>query len=106
MKLKNFQTYLEERLNKDELAEIEEQALREVKMLKQFQLTISLAMTDYMNEKKIGFNELVKRLNSSPAHVAKIQKGEANLTLSSVAHILALLGKDPQDVFKSNKSHR
>jgi len=46
MKLKNFQTYLEERLNKNEIAEIEEQALREVRILQQYSinpLTLSLS---------------------------------------------------------------
>ncbi len=103
MKLKNFQEYLEERLDKDTIARIEEQALREVRMLRQIQETLKLAIIDYMESKNIGFNELVKRLNSSPAQVTKIQKGEANLTLSSLAHILALLEKEPQDVFKSKK---
>ena len=58
-------------------------------------------MNDYMKKNKIGFNELVRHLNSSPSHVAKIQRGEANLTLSSLAHLLALMGKDPKDVFKN-----
>lgn len=102
-KTKSFQEYLEKRLDKDEIAEIEEQALLEVKILQSIQKSIADAMTDYMDENKIGFNELVRRLDSSPAHVAKIQKGEANLTVSSLAHILALLGKEPQDIFKKKK---
>ena len=103
MKTKSFQKYLEKRLDKDEIAEIEEQALLEIKILQSMQKSISDAMTDYMNKNNIGFNELVRRLDTSPAHVAKIQKGEANLTVSSLAHILALLGKEPQDVFKNKK---
>lgn len=103
MKTKSFKQYLEKRLNKDEIAEIEEQAQLEIKILQSLQKSISNAMTDYMKKNKIGFNELVRRLDTSPAHVAKIQRGEANLTVSSLAHILALLGKEPQDVFKSKK---
>jgi len=56
-----------------------------------------------MKQQDIGFNTLVKRLDSTPAHVAKIQKGEANLTMSSIAHILALIGKEPQNVFRRKK---
>jgi transcriptional regulator with XRE-family HTH domain len=100
MKTKSFQKYLEKRLNKDELAEIEAQAQLEVKILRSIQVAISDAMADYMKKNDVGFNELVRRLDSSPAHVAKIQKGEANLTVSSLAHILALLGKEPQELFK------
>jgi hypothetical protein len=102
MKTKSFQSYLEKRLNKEEIAEIEKQAELEVKILKSIQGLISNAMAEYMETNNIGFNELVKRLDSSPSHVAKIQRGEANLTLSSLAHIFALLGKEPRDVFKTH----
>jgi hypothetical protein len=60
-------------------------------------------MNDHIKKNKIGFNELVRRLDSSPTHVAKIQRGESNLTLSSLAHLLALLGKEPKDIFKNKK---
>lgn len=99
MRTKSFQKYLEKRLNKDEIAEIEEQAELEINNLRYIQEAISGAMEDYMKKNKIGFNELVRRLDSSPAHVSKIRRGEANLTLSTVAHIFALLGKEPQEVF-------
>lgn len=56
---------------------------------------ISGAIAEYMAKEKIGFNELVRRLDVSPAQVSKIQKGEANLTIASLAHIFALLGKQP-----------
>ena len=89
MKIKSFQKYLETRLNKKEIAEIEKQAKREVKILQSIQKLIADAIDDYMKKNQIGFNELVRRLDSSPTHVAKIQRGEANLTLSSLAHLFA-----------------
>lgn len=104
MRTKSFQSYLEKRLDADEVAKIEAQALMEVKILKLIQDAISRAIAEYMKKNDIGFNELVKRLNSSPAHIAKIQKGEANLTVSSMAHILALLEKEPQDIFGDRKN--
>jgi predicted transcriptional regulator len=103
MKTKKFQKLLEKRLSKEEINQIEAQALLEVKILRSIQQSISDAMTTYMEENGVGFNELVRRLDSSPAHIAKIQKGEANLTVSSMAHILALLGKEPKDLFKGRK---
>ena len=103
MKTKNFQSYLEKRLDKSAIAEIEQQAKHEVEILKSIQTAISNTLAEYMKTNDVGFNELVKKLDSSPSHVSKIQRGEANLTLSSLAHIFALLGKDPQDVFKGNK---
>lgn len=103
MKTKSFQELLEKRLTRDEIAEIEKQASLEAKILRYIQQSISDAMTDYMQKNDVGFNELVRRLNSSPAHVAKIQKGQANLTVASMAHILALLEKEPRDVFRNKK---
>lgn len=48
MKTKSFQKLLEKRLNKEEIAEIEAQALLEVKILQYLQKAISDAMSDYM----------------------------------------------------------
>jgi transcriptional regulator with XRE-family HTH domain len=103
MKTKSFKDYLEKRLNKKEIAEIKKQARVEVEILKRIQQFISDTMADYMEKNKIGFNELVRRLDVSPSHVAKMQRGEANLTLSSLAHLLASMGKDPKDFFKYKK---
>lgn len=100
MKLKSFQKYLEKRLSKKEIAEIEQQAEREKKVLETMQKNIADAMDAYMKKNNIGFNELVRQLDVSPTHIAKIQKGTANLTLSSIANLLALLGQEPHSVFK------
>lgn len=100
MPRKSFQAYLEKRLDKDEIAEIERQARLEKRVLETLQNDIARAMKNYMKKHKIGFNELVRRLDVSPTHVAKIQKGEANLTLASLAHLFALLDQEPHLVFK------
>lgn len=103
MKTKSFQKYIEKRLTTEEIAEIETQVELEVKILRSIQKSISEAMDSYMKKNKVGFNELVRRLDASPTHVAKIRRGEANLTISSLAHLFALLGKDPEDIFKRKK---
>lgn len=103
MKTKSFQKYIEKRLTKEQLAEIDKQAELEIKILRSIQKSISDAMDSYMEKNKVGFNELVRRLDSSPTHVAKIRRGEANLTVSSLAHLFALLGKEPEDIFKKKK---
>jgi transcriptional regulator with XRE-family HTH domain len=95
MKTKDFNTYLKNRLNKKEIADIEQQALLEQRALQNLQDDISNVVADYMTKEKIGFNELVRRLGASPSQVSRIQKGEANLTIASLAHIFALLGKQP-----------
>ncbi|HEV2916539.1 MAG TPA: helix-turn-helix domain-containing protein [Candidatus Babeliales bacterium] len=103
MKTKSFQKYLEQRLNKNEIATIEAQAALEVRYLQTIQKMISDIMNDYMKINKIGFNDLVRKLDWSPSKVAKIQKGEANITLASLAHLCALLGKDPHEIFKRSR---
>lgn len=101
MKLKNFKDYLAKRLDKQEIAEIEQQAEIEYEALKLLQEDVAQALSDYMAKEKIGFNELVRRLGISAAQVAKIQKGKANLTLATLAHISALLKKKPHLIFKA-----
>lgn len=103
MKTKSFQEYLEKRLSKEEIAKIEERADREVRFLALLHKTIASAMEDYMTKYNIGFNELVRRLDSSPTQVSKMRRGEANLTLASLAHLFATLEKEPQEVFKIKK---
>ena len=100
---KDFQEYIETRLTKEEIAEIDREVELEVKILRSIQRFISSSLEEYMTENKVGFNELVAKLGSSPSHLSKIRKGEANLTISSFAHLMATLGKDPQDLFKFKK---
>jgi len=103
MKTRSFRDYLEKRLNKDEIAEIEKLAQIEVDILKSMQKLISDSMKEYMEKNNVGFNEIVRRLDTSPSQVAKIKRGEANLTIASFAHLLALMDKEPKDIFKSRK---
>lgn len=100
MKTKSFRDYLEKRLNKKEIAQIKKQADREVRILKSFQKMLADMANEYMKKNKVGFNELARLLDASPSQLAKIQKGEANLRLSSVAHLFALMDKDPKDIFR------
>jgi DNA-binding Xre family transcriptional regulator len=100
MKTKNFREYLAKRLNESEILELEKQANIEAEAIKQLQRDVSHAVTKYMEEEKIGFNELVKRLGVSSAQVTKIRKGEANLTLTSLAHIAALFKRQPHIIFE------
>lgn len=101
MKAKSFQKYLEKRLDKKEISEIEQQAKLEMEFLKSMQEDISKAVARYMTAEKIGFNELVRRLNISPTQASKIQSGGANLTLATIAHVFALLKMRPHLVITS-----
>jgi hypothetical protein len=101
MKTKSFNDYLKTRLTDEEIAEIKRKAQLEVAIFKSIQKILSDTMAEYMKKNKVGFNEVVRRLSTSPSQAAKIQRGEANLTLASFAHFLALMGKEPKDVFKA-----
>jgi transcriptional regulator with XRE-family HTH domain len=101
MKVKNFDDYLKTRLNDAEIAEIEAQAAMEFKSLKALQNGVAQAINAYMKQENIGFNDLVRRLDISPSKLSKIQKGEANLTLASIAHIAVLLKRKPVFSFES-----
>ncbi len=107
MKAKSFQKYLEKRLDKNELAEIEKLAKLEIQIMHSLQEDISVAVNNYMKEENIGFNELARRLNVSPTQASRIKSGAANLTLATIAHVFALLKKLPHIVIDQNnrKSH-
>ena len=54
---------------------------------------ISKAVIDYMAKNNVGFNDLVRKLGKSPTQVSKIIKGEANLTLATIAQLYAFMGR-------------
>lgn len=95
MKTKSFDKYLQKRLDKSEIAEIEKLAKLEMEYLQSLQEDVSKAVANYMAHENIGFNELVRRLNISPTQASNIQNGRANLTLATIAHVFALLKMRP-----------
>ena len=93
MKVKHFKDYLEKRLNKQEIKTIEKAAALEFEVLKMLQQDIAKDITNYMSEHDIGFNAFSRRLGKSPSQVSRMIKGEANLTLATIAQIYALIGR-------------
>jgi hypothetical protein len=61
---------------------------------------VSEAVASYMKEQGIGFNELTRRLQTSTRHTSRLLKGEANLTMGSVAELAALMKKKPRIIFE------
>lgn len=103
MKTKSFDEYLKTRFSKEEIAEIKDHARREAEYFKSLQTMFSQMIDEYMKKNKIGFNDLVRQLDWSPTKLAKIQRGEANLTMASIAHLFAFLDKDPKQIFLRKK---
>ena len=97
---KNFDDYIKTRFSKEKIANIASQAKLEKKIFDMWHKEINRMIKIYMEQNNLGFNDLVKILNISPTQVSKIQKGSANLTMSSMAHIFTTLGQEPQLIFK------
>jgi hypothetical protein len=93
MKTKNFKAHLASQFSKKELLEIESSAQAEYQSLKALQNDISNELSKYMSENDLGFNDLVRKLGKSPTQVSRMIKGDANLTLASVAQLFAMIGK-------------
>jgi transcriptional regulator with XRE-family HTH domain len=93
MNVKSFDQYLKKRLDKEEIKALEQAAKLEFEALKALQHDIAKAITQYMSDSNIGFNEFVRKCGKSPAQVSKIIKGEANVTLATIAQLYAVMGR-------------
>ena len=95
MKVRSFEEHLKKRLDRKEIAEVEAAAKLELESLRSLQQDISSDLIHYMSKKELGFNDIVRQLGKSPSQVSKIIKGEANLTLASIAQLYALMNRKP-----------
>ena len=100
MKTKSFDAYAQQRLTKKEISSIKKQAKIEKELFDTWQETIVQTIHKHMEQKNIGFNELAKQLDISPTQMSKILKGQANLTLLSMASIFSSMNLLPQLTFK------
>ncbi|MBP6870247.1 helix-turn-helix transcriptional regulator [Candidatus Babeliales bacterium] len=103
MEKNNFWKNAELRLGADRVAEIKKEAESEAKILLLIQQFITSSVEEYMEKNKVGFNELSAKLGSSPSHLSKIRKGQANLTISSFARLMATLQVENFDFLKLTK---
>jgi len=53
-----------------------------------------------MAKEHIGFNEFTRRLGTSSRQTSRLIKGEANLTLATLAEISSVIGKHPKLTFE------
>jgi transcriptional regulator with XRE-family HTH domain len=95
MKFKSFQDYLKTGVCPQKIKEIEVQMELEYRALKSFQNGLAQALNNYMQQQKLGFNELVIKLDISPEKLSKILKGECNLSLENIVRIAALIKRKP-----------
>jgi hypothetical protein len=100
---KSFDEYAENRLGKEKYNQLCKEADKEAQILLTIQNFITSSLEDYMHKNQVGFNELVRRLEVSPTYVSKMRKGQANLTLYSLARLMATLGKEPHEILPIKK---
>ena len=89
-----------QRLTPKEIKAQDGEITREVAALQCMQESISAALARYMAEEGIGINELTRRLSTSSRQTSRIMKGEANITLATLAEVAAIMGATPRIVFE------
>lgn len=104
MKTKSFKNYLESKLSPEEIAEIELAAQIEHSAILSLKEDVSNAVINYMAKNNVGFNELVRKLGKSPSQLSKIIKGEANLTITTIAQLFAIMGHQPHITSELHKN--
>jgi hypothetical protein len=100
--LEKFEDYDDLRMEMfipDEIKALNAATRIEIEAIKSLQDSITAAVAAYMEKEKIGFNELTRRLGVSSRITSKLVKGNANLSMGTIAHLSALLGKKPRIVF-------
>ena len=101
--VENFEDYSDIRkeiFTKEEIDQLNASAEAEIQAIKSLQESISAAVADYMAREKIGFNELTRRLDVSTRITSKLVKGNSNLSMGTIAHLSALIGRKPKIVFE------
>jgi len=87
-------------LSPEERAEVDRQADKMIAAMRELQESVSSAVASYMAKEKIGFNELTLRLDTCSRPTSRLLKGEANLTMASIAELAAVMGKKARVVFE------
>ena len=88
------------RLTPKEIKAQDAEIALEVAALQSMQESISAELARYMADEGIGINELTRRLNTSSRQTSRIMKGEANITLATLAEVAAIMGAKPKIVFE------
>ncbi len=91
------------RLGTKERNRIDLEASAELGALKAMQELLIEEMKAFMIKEGIGIVELTKRLETSTRQTSRIMKGEANVTLATLAEVAIHIGKVPRIVFEDFK---
>jgi hypothetical protein len=101
--IENFEDYNDirkELFTPQEIVELDAAAGLKIDAIKSMQDSISGAVAAYMAKEGIGFNELTRRLDVSTRITSKLVKGNSNLSMGTIAHLSAMIGKKPRIIFE------
>lgn len=99
-KFEDYDDVRKEIFSPNEILSLDSAANEEIAAIKSLQESISSAVARYMAEENIGFNELTRRLEVSSRITSKLVKGNANLSMGTIAHLSAIIGKKPRIIFE------
>lgn len=97
MKTKKLNDLMAKFYTEDELKE----ATIKAKLRAKIMLSISDNVRQKMEEKNIGFNDLVRIIGTSPAQINRVLNGNTNLTIDSLLKICTALDLEPEITFKN-----
>lgn len=88
------------RLSKEEIKIQDSEISKELEILKSMQESITAEVAKFMSKEGIGINELTKRLHTNSRQTSRIIKGEANITLATLAEVSSLMGVSAKIIFE------
>ena len=95
---------IEKLMTADEIAENEKEYLLETAHLRLAQLALAQSLAQYisavMKEKKISQNELKRQMGISSATMTDMVNGRGNPTLSTIAKVAHISGRQPKFVWE------
>jgi len=105
-KFDDYDDIRKSRLTTEQIKKIDREAADELAALKAMQESLTREIAAYMARESIGIVELTKRLETSTRQTSRIMKGEANVTLATVAEVAIQMGKVPKLVFDEPKTKK
>lgn len=90
----DYEDIRHELLTPEQIQKNEKEAALEIAALCSMQESLSREIAAYMSAHGLGFVEFTKRLGTSTRQTSRILKGEANVTLATLAEVAVHIGKD------------
>jgi len=90
------------RLSKKDREGLKMEASSELSVLEEMQEQISRAFAEFLSKEKMGIVSFNEKFKTSSKQTNNIMKGEANLTLATLAEFSHRIGKRPKLIFEDD----